>query len=657
MNRVPRVRASIAAVVTLAGLVVGATGGPAAADAGTFSTSTPVTIQDPALEITNSSPLSPPDNTPSGVSSSVQVSDQIGEVDYVSVDLTGLTHASPDDLDITLVAPNGTAVPLLSDSGGTAAVGPIDVSIDDAAQTPAPDNGPLVEGATYQPTDDEPGEVRPSGSARSDTSLQSLAGSDPNGTWTLYVADDSAGATGSIGGWTLYLAQFPSSDPFPSAITVSGLPTAVSDVDVTLTGLTHSYPDDLDLVLVAPDGTSSTIMSDAGGGQDNGLADATIHLDDQASNPLPDESPIISGDTYRPQDYDDDADDVDPPDTDGTDLGLFDGTDPNGDWHLYVLDDGIGDVGTLAGWSLIITTPAPPVTPTINPQLASVPLDDVGTTISGTGGPGDTITLTGLDRVRQLVVGSDGAWSIPSGPMPDGGYNLTAVASNRYGQVRSSTPVHVTFARIPPAGTVTIRTLVGAPDRTCRRAVLLKVSSSSPNLVGLRVSNDGGPLSPLINFGGGAAEIPWTLTDHDGVRRIFVQFQNARGDVSSNMSTTVVLDRSHPTVAQVWPRAGATGVRRGTVIRAALSEATLADHVTHGGVLLYRVGSKTPVEAQAKYDTSTHTIALRPARRLRSDTRYRAVVTTVIRDIAANVLDQDPVAAGYQPMAWRFRTR
>ena len=24
--------------------------------------------------------------------------------------------------------------------------------------------------------------------------------------------------------------------------------------------------------------------------------------------------------------------------------------------------------------------------------------------------------------------------------------------------------------------------------------------------------------------------------------------------------------------------------------------------------------------------------------------------------LAANVLDQDPVAAGYQPMVWRFRT-
>ena len=584
MNRVPRVRASIAAVVTLAGLVVGATGGPAAADTGTFSTSTPVTIQDPAQEITNSNPLSPPDNTPSGVSSSIDVSGQVGDVGYVAVDLTGLTHASPDDLDITLVAPNGTAVPLLSDAGGTTAVGPIDLSIDDAGQTPAPDGGPLVDGATYQPTDDLQGEALPDGAVRSDSTLHALVGSDPNGTWTLHVVDDSAGATGSIGGWTLYLGQFPSTDPFPSAVTVSGLPTAVSDVDVTLTGLTHTYPDDLDLVLVAPDGTSSTIMSDAGGGHNNGLADATIHLDDQASDPLPDESPITSGNTYRPKDYDDDADDVDPPDTDGTDLGVFDGADPNGEWHLYVVDDGVGDLGTLAGWSLTITTPAPPVTPTINPQLASAPLDDSGTTISGTGGPGDTITLTGLDHIRQTAVGSNGVWSIPSGPMPDGDYNLTAVASNRYGQARSSTPVHVTFARIPPAGTVTIRTLVGAPDRTCRLAVLLKVSSSSPNLVGFRVSNDGGPLSPLINFGGGAAEIPWTLTDHDGVRRVFVQFQNARGDVSSNVSTTVVLDRTHPTVAQVSPRAGATGVGRGKAIRAALTEATLTDYVTHGGV-------------------------------------------------------------------------
>jgi hypothetical protein len=38
----------------------------------------------------------------------------------------------------------------------------------------------------------------------------------------------------------------------------------MSKVVVKLNGLSHSYPDDLDLLLVGPDGQSAMLMSDAG---------------------------------------------------------------------------------------------------------------------------------------------------------------------------------------------------------------------------------------------------------------------------------------------------------------------------------------------------------------------------------------------------------
>ena len=41
---------------------------------------------------------------------------------------------------------------------------------------------------------------------------------------------------------------------YPSAITVSGLSGTVTDVNVTLNGLTHTWPDDLAILLVGPAG-------------------------------------------------------------------------------------------------------------------------------------------------------------------------------------------------------------------------------------------------------------------------------------------------------------------------------------------------------------------------------------------------------------------
>ena len=55
------------------------------------------------------------------------------------------------------------------------------------------------------------------------------------------------------------------STPYPSTISVGGLGTKVSDVNLSLTGLSHTFPDDIDMLLVGPGGQQATVMSDAGG--------------------------------------------------------------------------------------------------------------------------------------------------------------------------------------------------------------------------------------------------------------------------------------------------------------------------------------------------------------------------------------------------------
>ena len=53
--------------------------------------------------------------------------------------------------------------------------------------------------------------------------------------------------------------------PYSSDITVSGAGTVITNVSVTLNGVSHSFPDDIDILLVGPTGLASVIMSDVGG--------------------------------------------------------------------------------------------------------------------------------------------------------------------------------------------------------------------------------------------------------------------------------------------------------------------------------------------------------------------------------------------------------
>jgi subtilisin-like proprotein convertase family protein len=146
--------------------------------------------------------------------------------------------------------------------------------------------------------------------------------------------------------------------PYPSEIEVSGLGGArISDVNLTLRNFNHTWPDDLDLLLVGPQGQNTTVMSDVGGGQD--IIGINLTIDDSASVALPDKppSPLQSG-RYQPNNAGWNADTYPAPaptPSGGSTLAAFNRTDPNGTWQLFVVDDGERDVGEITGgWSLRI---------------------------------------------------------------------------------------------------------------------------------------------------------------------------------------------------------------------------------------------------------------------------------------------------------------
>ena len=154
------------------------------------------------------------------------------------------------------------------------------------------------------------------------------------------------------------LTQGPAS-LYPSPLTISGVGTSLTGLSVTFFDLSHAYPDDIDVLLVGPGNQNVLLMSDTGGFYP--VANLNLTFNDAAASSLPDETALSSG-TYRPTNYDANfmVDSFAPPAPTtgpyGSTLSLFNGTNPNGVWNLYVLDDTQGNNGVMAGgWALSVT--------------------------------------------------------------------------------------------------------------------------------------------------------------------------------------------------------------------------------------------------------------------------------------------------------------
>jgi subtilisin-like proprotein convertase family protein len=182
-----------------------------------------------------------------------------------------------------------------------------------------------------------------------------------------------------------------SATPYPSTVNVSGVSGTVAQIKVNLSGLSHTWPNDVDMFLQGPQGQKVMLMSDAGGSY--GLNNVNLTFSDSASGTLPDESQITSG-TYRPTNWEGSGTDIFPAPAPagpyGTTLSAFNNTNPNGQWKLWIQDDLGGDSGSIAGgWSL-----------TIRPSIEGTPGND---NLTGTADADIINGLAGNDTLRGLA--------------------------------------------------------------------------------------------------------------------------------------------------------------------------------------------------------------------------------------------------------------
>ncbi|MBE7499755.1 MAG: proprotein convertase P-domain-containing protein [Verrucomicrobiales bacterium] len=156
--------------------------------------------------------------------------------------------------------------------------------------------------------------------------------------------------------------------PYPSVINIAGVEGQVVGVSVSLSKFAHRFPDDVSILLVGPEGQSVVIMSRAGGGAP--VSNLRLNFADDASASLPDNTLIAAG-TYKPTSYRTTETFFAPAPAGpyGKTLSVFNGTNPNGDWSLYVQDDQQSEAGVIAGgWLLRILTDVPVIAP-IEPQV------------------------------------------------------------------------------------------------------------------------------------------------------------------------------------------------------------------------------------------------------------------------------------------------
>ena len=290
--------------------------------------------------------------------------------------------------------------------------------------------------------------------------------------------------------------------PYPSAITVAGITQPVSKVTVTLKQISHTFPSDVDVLLVGPTGVKFNIMSDVIGGTD--WTGQTYTLDDAAAGLLPSSGAPPASGTFKPTNYG--TGDAYPapapaspylePATAGTATfaSAFNGVDPNGTWNLYVVDDAGTDIGTFAGgWDLTITT-----TQSIcNAQSCSITCPSNITVPADGGGTSAVVnyppaTPTGACGVLNYVPASGSTF---------------------------------------PVGTTTV-TVGGANAATCQFTVTVQPGGGSPNLIisEFRLRGPGGASDEFIEIynnggadhtvaGGGTG---YAVAASDGVARCVV---------------------------------------------------------------------------------------------------------------------------------------
>jgi len=172
---------------------------------------------------------------------------------------------------------------------------------------------------------------------------------------------------------------------YPYPYPISGVPSNITDLDVKIKYISHNQMRDLDILLVGPGGQSIVLLSDGCGAVTTTDVIWTISdtINNAMNTPVPAQDFYLnqarcSTGSYRPTNYNTSPTDLWPAPAPSapysSSLSIFNGTNPNGIWNMYVIDDTAGVGGTFHDFVLIINgVEQPAFYPTATPTITSSP--------------------------------------------------------------------------------------------------------------------------------------------------------------------------------------------------------------------------------------------------------------------------------------------
>ncbi|MBK6903467.1 MAG: HYR domain-containing protein [Saprospirales bacterium] len=309
---------------------------------------------------------------------------------------------------------------------------------------------------------------------------------------------------------TITIPNFGNASPFPSTISVSGLPTSgVSLQNVVFNNLSHEDPDDMDIYLIGPNNQVIWIMSDAGGGGNINNFDLTFE----------DGGTALSTSTFGQQ-YNLCAgrsdEEAEPPGgaTLISSLSGFSGN-MNGTWSLYIVDDSNdSNSGDLEDWFLTFTyadytyawsngptTSSQTVMPTATTTY-TVTVTTPGTGCSSTANVTVTVTDTEPPMIScpsNISVNND-----PGQCCAVVNYTAPVGTDNCTGQTTAQTAGSASGFCFPVGVTTNTFVVTAANSQTATCSFTVTVTDNEPPAIAcpsnVSVNNDPGQCCAVVNY-------------------------------------------------------------------------------------------------------------------------------------------------------------
>lgn len=216
--------------------------------------------------------------------STIVVAGAPATIEYISVTLDGFTHGLFADVNVLLVSPTGEMISLIANCNGTGvAFGDTLTFIPDGTSTLPAVSANVVSGVYACSSNFAASLPAPAPPGPYATSLAPLIGTNPNGSWRLFVSDDgNNSAPGSISRWSLTFNQpaarpvstgftyqgklthdgAPVSGPANVRFTLCGYPTYAPSASDIAPPITQSFPNIVDGLITTTLDFGSAIQSD-----------------------------------------------------------------------------------------------------------------------------------------------------------------------------------------------------------------------------------------------------------------------------------------------------------------------------------------------------------------------------------------------------------